>query len=416
MLSYHTSPLAPLGGKKSGGMNVYVRELSRSLAALGYRIDIFTRGSSHDVRNVEGSRLITLPAGPGEDLTINELAAYIPQFSQSLRNFVEGEGVAYDVIHAHYWMSGVIGMHLKQVWKTPMVLMFHTLGLVKNRITVLGAQESAARIRGERKAMWAADQVVAATPAEQADLQWLYELHTDKVSVIPPGVDLERFKPASKTEARAALGFDPSQRLVLFVGRIEALKGIDTLIRSMFFLGETEAARRLKVVIVGGDVEEELESLESEMSRLHALTRELGLQDRVHFLGSRTQSELSTYYAAADAVVMPSYSESFGMVALEAMACARPVVASRVGGLKYLVQDGVTGYHVQEGAAAELAQRLAGLLADDALLERMGVAARAEAEQYSWARAAGSISEVYSKLAAGPRVRVWQGSSTQLTG
>jgi D-inositol-3-phosphate glycosyltransferase len=288
--------------------------------------------------------------------------------------------------------------------------MFHTLGLVKNRIAAVGIQESAARIRGERKAIWAADQVIAATPAEQADLQWLYELHTAKVNVIPPGVDLQRFHPIEKSAARTELGYADDERLILFVGRIEALKGIDTLIRALYYLGESAAAKKLRVLIVGGDVEEGLASLESEMGRLLSLARELGLQDRVSFLGSRNQEELVAHYAAADVVVMPSYSESFGMVALEAMACARPVVASRVGGLKYLVRDGETGYHVQEGDAAELAGRLSQLLSDESMLQRMGQAARAEAEQYSWRRAAESISAVYESLAAQPRARVWEGN------
>jgi D-inositol-3-phosphate glycosyltransferase len=352
MLSYHTSPLAQLGGKKSGGMNVYVRELSRELAAMGHAVDIFTRGNEGE-QDLSGASLISLPAGPDEYLPTSDLAAYLPEFILALRKFAEDRSLHYDIIHAHYWMSGVVGMHLKQAWKTPMVLMFHTLGLVKNRIAAVGFQESAARIRGERKAMWAADQVIAATPAEQADLQWLYELHTAKVSVIPPGVDLQRFHPIEKSVARAELGYAENEQLVLFVGRIETLKGIDTLIRALYYLGDNPAAKNLRVLIVGGDVEDGLANLESEMGRLLSLARELGLQDRVSFLGSRSQEQLVTHYSAADVVVMPSYSESFGMVALEAMACARPVVASRVGGLKYLVQDGETGYHVQEGDAVE---------------------------------------------------------------
>jgi D-inositol-3-phosphate glycosyltransferase len=395
MLSYHTSPLAPLGGKKSGGMNVYVRELSRELAALGHHVDVFTRGVQERVEPLDGARLITLKAGDTAELPLPELSAHIPEFVQGLQRFA-GSQPPYDLIHAHYWMSGVIGMHLKQAWKAPVVLMFHTLGLVKNRIAATGMQESAARIRGERKAMWAADRVVAATPAEQADLQWLYELSTAKVSVIPPGVGLQRFRPMPKAEARRSLNMREDEHLLLFVGRIEALKGIDTLIRALFFLGDT--GKRLRVLIIGGDVDESFESLGTEMARLRSLVRELGLQDRIRFLGSRTQEELPAYYAAADAVVMPSYSESFGMVALEAMACGRPVLASRVGGLAYLVRDGVTGFHVQEGDAQELAGKIAELLADETQLERMGAAARLEAEAYSWARAAGEVESLYRSL------------------
>lgn len=399
ILSYHTSPLALLGGKHSGGMNVYVRELSRELGGLGHQVDVFTRASAAAIEPIAaGARLISLSAGPARELPLNELPAHIPEFAQAAADFALGEGVNYDVIHAHYWMSGLVGAQLKQAWSAPMVLMFHTLGLVKNRIAALGPLESDARIRGERQAMAAADRVVAATPAERYDLQWLYELRSDRVSVVAPGVDLQLFHPAPKAEARRALGLPADEHLLLYVGRIEALKGTDTLIRATYLLANHKQAEKINVLVIGGDVEESLETMGSEMARLLALTRELGLQDQISFLGSRRQRELPTYYAAADAVVMPSYSESFGMVALEAMACGRPVVASRVGGLAYLVQDGVTGYHVQEGNAEELARRLTELLGNDELLERMGAAARREAEKYSWEKTAKEIINLYLRL------------------
>jgi D-inositol-3-phosphate glycosyltransferase len=246
--------------------------------------------------------------------------------------------------------------------------------------------------------MAAADRVVAATPAERADLQWLYELRSDKVRVIPPGVDLARFQPMDKAAARSKLGWSQAEHALLYVGRIEALKGIDTLIRAMHFVRDQAPELAFRVHIVGGDLEERFEALEGEMARLRALTYALGLQDQIEFLGSRSQEELPDYYAAADVVVMPSYSESFGMVALEAMASGRPVVASNVGGLTYLVQNGETGYHVREGQAQELAGRALTLLGDEAALQRMGAAARAVAKTYSWARAAGEIEALYSEL------------------
>ncbi|MEX1247674.1 MAG: glycosyltransferase [Anaerolineales bacterium] len=401
MLSYHTSPLAALGGKHSGGMNVYVRELSAQLARIGHRVDIFTRGvaASEEV-TAPGVRLISLPAGPRREVPKNELAAYIPEFAAAVLSFQQAEGIEYELIHAHYWMSGLVGARLKAAWKIPMLLMFHTLGLVKNRIAVLGERESDARILGERRAMAAADMVVAATPAEQADLQWLYEVHTDRICVVPPGVDLDLFRPLDKKQAREELGLAADESLLLFVGRIEALKGIDTLIRAAHLMSSqgSPGGRKFRVRVVGGDVEEDLEILESEMARLRTLARELGMQNFIEFLGSRRQRDLPSYYAAADVVVMPSYSESFGMVALEAMACGRPVVASRVGGLAYLVQDGLTGFHVQEGNPGELAGRLVELLANEELLEKMGQAARREAEKYSWERAAMGIEGIYKKL------------------
>jgi D-inositol-3-phosphate glycosyltransferase len=218
--------------------------------------------------------------------------------------------------------------------------------------------------------------------------------------VISPGVDLEQFKPMDKSVARTKLGLPENERQVLFVGRIESLKGIDTLIRASHLMvasGEL-SDRPFRVQIIGGDAGESLELLGSEMSRLRRLSIDLGLENCVRFLGSRRQRDLPTYYAAADAVVMPSYSESFGMVALETMACGRPVIASRVGGLAYLVQDGVTGFHVQEGDASEMAERLAKMLRDKELLERMGLAARAEAERYSWEKTANEVVNLFNKL------------------
>ncbi len=398
MLSYHTSPLAPLGGKHSGGMNVYVRSLSAELARLGHPVDVFTRAGQFAVQPMTaGARLVSLPAGPAGELPLNMLPSYIPEFAKAAINFASQETIHYDLTHAHYWMSGLVGMRLKQAWSVPMVLMFHTLGLVKNRITALGALESDARIRAERQTMAAADQVVAATPAERYDLQWLYELHSDCVAVIPPGVDLDLFHPMPKAQARAALGLPINEHLLLYVGRIEALKGIDTLIRAAA-LSRQNGVADFRVLIVGGDVEESLESMGGEMARLRALVRQLGLDDMIRFMGSRPQQELPTYYGAADVLVMPSYSESFGMVALEAMACGRPVVASRVGGLTYLVQDGQTGYHVQEGNAEQMAARLAELLGNAKRLEVMGQAARRVAEKYSWQKTAKEILEVYERV------------------
>jgi D-inositol-3-phosphate glycosyltransferase len=396
MISYHTSPLAALGGKHSGGMNVYVRELGAQLAKRGHQVDVFTRGNEFEEQQIgNGARLISLRAGLRKEIEKSKLAAYIPEFMEQVINFANRE--KYDLIHAHYWMSGLVGLDLKAKWGVPMVMMFHTLGLVKNRITVLGELESDERIRGERRVLADADFVVAATPAERADLQWLYELPSAKAKVIPPGVDLEQFHPMEKAKAKAELGLPLDERQILFVGRIEALKGIDTLIRAAHLLAKSSAIP-FRVQVIGGDVEESLEQLGSEMSRLQTLVKSHGLQTRVRFLGSRRQRELPTYYAASDVVVMPSYSESFGMVALEAMACGRPVIASRVGGLAYLVQDGLTGFHVQEGNPEEMAERLMSLFSDKPTLEQMGMTARSEAEKYSWEGTAIQIENLYRHL------------------
>ena len=263
MLSYHTSPLAALGGKHSGGMNVYVRELGAQLAKRGHQVDVFTRGNDFMEQQIGGgARLISLPAGTRQEIEKSKLPAHIPEFTEQVINLANHE--RYDLIHAHYWMSGLVGLELKANWGVPMVMMFHTLGLVKNRIAVLGELESDERIRGERRVLAGADLVVAATPAERADLQWLYELPSAKAAVIPPGVDLEQFKPMDKAAARKTLGLPGEEYLILFVGRIEALKGIDTLIRAVHLMASSGSAP-FYVQIIGGDVEESLEQLGSEM-------------------------------------------------------------------------------------------------------------------------------------------------------
>ena len=400
MLSYHSSPLASLGGKTTGGMNVTVRELSRQLGALGHQVDIFTRATAgHADGQIEplgeGVRVIALAAGPQAELDRRALAEHIPAFTARLLQFAASEGGAYDLIHCHYWMSGLVGLELKAAWGAPMLLMMHTLGLVKSRIAALGEQESRQRIAAERRALAAADRVIAATPAEQADLQWLYEVRTLQISVIPPGVDQALFRPLPQREARRALSISADANLLLYVGRIEAAKGVHNLILAAHQLAIASPARsqKLLVQIVGGEAPDE------ELERLMRLGAELGLAERVEFLGRRPQAELPRHYAAADVVVVPSYFESFGMVALEAMACARPVLASRVGGLAYLVQDGVTGYHVAEGDVKGLATRLEELLGDQALLSQLGANGPRVAADYSWAATARRTDALYRQLA-----------------
>ncbi|MGH2583062.1 MAG: glycosyltransferase [Anaerolineales bacterium] len=397
MISYHTSPLAALGSKDAGGMNVYVREVSTQLGRMGHQVDIFTRGEEATHLMEPGVRLVSVPAG--SEAVKGRLPEFIPEFTKEIVDFAAAEDLNYEVIHAHYWMSGLAAIALKEKWDIPLALNFHTLGLVKNRIALLGERESDERILGERRALDAANLVIASTPAEEADLQWLYELRSAKVKVISPGVDLERFRPIEKEAARKQLELPADEGILLYVGRIEALKGIDTLIRALYLMNTKKPSHPLRVVIVGGESGERLEHFTGELRRLLVLARELGVQERIEFVGSRSQEELPMYYAAADVVAMPSYSESFGLVGLEAMACGRPVVASRVGGLAYLVKDGVTGFHVPEGQPEELVHRLNELFGNPELLERMGKAAREEAEKYSWEKTANEIVGVYEKLA-----------------
>lgn len=402
MISYHTCPLATLGGKDTGGMNVYVRELTRYLGALDVHVDVFTRSQDEHVPHVlhdlgYGNRVVHVPAGPEIPLGKEEMASYIPAFVNGIREFCKAKSLQYDLIHSHYWMSGVAALELKAAWQAPVVHMFHTLGLMKQRVARSPSEvEGDYRLKGEKDVLRMADRIVAATPAELAQLQWLYQADTRKIVIIPPGVDISRFYPIPPDEAKEAIGVPPCESMLLYVGRIEPLKGIDVLIEALAVLQAENTT--VCLVVIGGDPENGEQAPNEEMERLQSMCRQAGLKDLVTFLGKRSQDSLPYYYSAAEAVVVPSHYESFGMVALEAMACGTPVVASQVGGLAFLVQDGVTGYTVPVDDPQALAHRLLDLLQDHELRSRLGAQALVVAHQYAWEKIATRMIQLYRKL------------------
>ncbi|HVN55520.1 MAG TPA: glycosyltransferase [Anaerolineaceae bacterium] len=406
MISYHTCPLAILGGKDTGGMNVYVRDLTRQLGRDGIHVDVFTRSQDEHVPHVlhdlgYGNRVVHIPAGPEVPLPKQELPRYLPQFVQGIQRFAVGKGIRYDLIHSHYWMSGIAAETLKTDWEIPVIHMFHTLGLMKNRVARTPAElEGQYRIDGEKGVIQVADRIVAATLAEKAQLEFLYEAPTRKIVVIPPGVDISRFYPIPKDEAKAVIGVPVEDRLMLYVGRIEPLKGVDTLIRALAMIRENGVLECCPhfLAIIGGDPEVSPQEMTAEMSRLQKLSRDLDINDLVIFLGKRDQDMLPYYYSSAEVVVVPSHYESFGMVALESMACGTPVVASQVGGLAFLVRDRVTGFQVPDGDPNALCEKLSWLIQDRGLRERMGQQAADYARQYSWDHIARSIESVYTEM------------------
>ena len=410
MLSYHTCPLAILGGKDTGGMNVYVREISRELGRRGIGVDVYTRSQDEHVPHVShdlgyGNRVVHVPAGPEVPLPKDELAEHIPTFVENIIDFTEKKGFEYDLIHSHYWMSGIAARDLQAAWNVPVVHMFHTLGLMKQRIAQSPHEaEGDYRLDGEQEVLRIADRIVAATIAEKAQLQWLYQAKTEKIAVIPPGVDTCHFYPIPADEAKEYIGISPEDRMLLFVGRIEPLKGIDTLIQAMGLIaGNGDAAdHQLCLTIIGGDPHVSREEMTDEMSRLQTLSSENGLDEFVAFLGRRSQETLPYYYSAAEAVIMPSHYESFGMVALEAMACGTPVVASQVGGLAFLVQDGETGYHINVGDMDALSERLTTLLGDRALHQKLSRQAAEFAQNYSWGKIARRMIDLYEEVVTKP--------------
>ena len=406
MLSYHTCPLAILGGKNTGGMNVYVRELTRFLGRQGVRVDVFTRSEDEHVPSVSHdlgyfNRVVHIPAGPEFYLPKAQIVSYTEAFAEGILAFAEKKAITYDLIHAHYWMSGKAGAILKDHWDVPMLQMFHTLGLMKQQVARSAEErEGEYRIIGEHAAMENADRVIAATSSEKNQLETLYGLDPNKITVIPPGVDMHHFYPIPQDEAKEAIGIPTTDRMALFVGRIEPLKGVDILINAMAIVRYTCNSFRCPhyLVIIGGDPNEDPEQMSAEMGRLQRLCQDLGMDDMILFLGKRGQATLPYYYAAAEVVVMPSYYESFGMVALEAMACGTPVIASRVGGLAHLVQDGITGYSVPAQDPEALAEKLRLLFVDTDLRARLGDQAARYAVNFCWESITSQMVDVYNAL------------------
>ncbi len=405
MLSYHTCPLATLGGKDTGGMNVYVRDLTLELGRMGMHVDVFTRSQDEHVPHVLhdlgfGNRVVHVPAGPEHPLPKWELPEHIPQFVEGIDKFSKGKGIHYDLIHSHYWMSGLAAEALSDAWgKTPIIQMFHTLGEMKNRVARTEEdREGSYRLEGERHVLARVDGVIAATAAEQAQLEWLYQADMSKVFIIPPGVDIHHFYPIPVDEARQFIGLTPDARMILFVGRIEPLKGLDTLIKAVACLRVKDLAEPVHLAVIGGDPEAAPEEMSVEMARIQKMCDDLTVGKMVAFLGKRSQDTLPYYYSAAEVVVMPSHYESFGMVALEAMACGTPVIASQVGGLAFLVQDGVTGYHVPDEDDEALCGKLTALLGDASLRRTLGQNAAEYAQKYSWEKIAPQIVGVYNDV------------------
>ncbi len=405
LISVHTSPLAPMGGRKTGGMNVYVRELSHELGKQGYLVDIFTRRSSSSEPDVDTTignnvRVIYLSCGPSAPLTPDEHYPYLSEFTANLMAFATLHNIHYDIVYSHYWLSGAVAAKLKEAWGIRFVHMYHTLGHMKKRIRVNEFYEPDQRIVTEAQILQWADRVIAATPAEQAQLRWLYRANRRQIEIIPPGVNAEHFRDSmSSAEARQALGMDPESNVLLFVGRIEPLKAVDTILEALYVLREKSPRllRKLHFVIVGGNPDSKHDF---EMQRLQEMSVEFGIEQFVSFVGAKEQSQLPMYYSAAMAVVMPSDYESFGMVALEAMSCGTPVIASQVGGLQFLVRDQETGFHIPTREPISLAECIIALMSDPSKTLAMGLSASRIAREYTWSQIAARLLRVFEAVAA----------------
>jgi D-inositol-3-phosphate glycosyltransferase len=408
MLSLHTSPLDQPGTGDSGGMNVYIREIAERLAAQGVPVDVFTRCNGRGGPEVSevgpGSRLIQVKAGPCAPVGKDELPRHLPAFLGGVLERERHEGAGYDVVHSHYWLSGWVADNAKQIWGVPLVASFHTLGEVKNGSLADGeAPEPPARVSGERRVVERADRILAPTPAEAASLVGLYDADPSRIRVVPGGVDHSVFFPRDREEARRRLHVT-GVRLVLFVGRLQPHKGPDVAIRAFAdaVARDPGGMRDVVLAVVGGPSGGD--GTVDEVARLLHLAAASGVGDRVVFHPPQPQGRLADFYAAAEVVLVPSRSESFGLVALEAQACGTPVIAAETGGLRYVVRHRRTGFLVAGHDPRRYADRLLFLLTHPADARRMADAAVVHALRFSWDATAASILDVYREvLGAGDR-------------
>lgn len=404
MFSLHTSPLASLGRTRdAGGMNVYVRELARELGRSGIYVDIFTRRSDPNLppiqRFANRVRLIQIEAGPVAPLPPTELFPYISEFTCRVGHFAERADHPYDLLHTHYWLSAAAALPLARAWDVPHVTMFHTVERLKSQqygSTSSSSQVAATRIEHEGYIASAVDRITVSTESEGEQLRRLYGLPACHMAVIPCGVDLSLFTPATATSRRAAreaLALDDGQPTLLSIGRLDPIKELDMLLESLSLM-QTPA----QLLIIGGNPEGD-----PELERLRRHADDLGLGERVHFPGAVPQQDLLRYYHAADAVVVSSRYESFGLVAVEALASGTPVVASAVGGLTSIVQDGVNGLLVRWRDPRAFAERLDAILSDDRLRARLAANAHASVERFSWRHIGDDVRELYQELTADER-------------
>ena len=390
-ITLHACPLAAPGRGKSGGMNVYVRQLASALGELGMKIDIFTREHSDVTNRVEtiGSNVRVIHISVGEpDAHLDELYDLLPDFLEQLNEFREEEGLEYDVVPSHYWLSSWVGRELSQELAIPHVVTFHTLSLIKMQSRA-GEEEQSERSVIETKVIATADRIIAFSPHERDAMARLYAADANKITLVPCGVDLEVFRPLNQKAVRSSLGLN-GEKILLYVGRVEPIKGLDLLVETAAQMDSEDGVR---MIVVGADV-----NGDREMDRVRQLAREKDLEDKIDFVGQVDHDDLPLYYNAADVCGVPSFYESFGLVALESMACGTPVVATRVGGLSTIIHHGRTGYLKSWRCPEAFANSVEMIISSNGLQQSMGEAARKRAEGMGWDNAAALISVEYSAL------------------
>ena len=401
LISEHASPLASLGSVDAGGQNVYVDKVARMLARRGHRVDVVTRRDDPSLAPIvelePRARVIHIDAGPPRFVAKEAMLEHMPEFSAALMGRVDAS-TPYDLVHANFFMSGLVALQLRASFGIPTVMTFHALGEVRRRHQGAADGFPGERLEIERRIVSTAERIIAECPQDEIDLVDLYGADRERIAIVPCGVDLDEFAPGDRAVARRDLGFDESEFIVLQLGRMVPRKGIDNVIRA---LAQLRGCRAARLVIVGGDAAPAGRLRSDEMQRLVDLADACGIADRVSFAGHRRRSELAAYYAACDVFVTTPWYEPFGITPLEAMASARPVIGSDVGGIRYSVVDGVTGFLVPPRDPAALADRLVQLHDDPPLARAMGRAgARRVRTHFTWDRVAEELELVYEAVLA----------------
>lgn len=400
-ISEHASPMAQLGGADSGGQNVYVAELAGQLVKKGYEIDVFTRwensGLPQSINYHPGLRVIHIEAGPVEQIPKEELLPYMDEFTAGMLDFIQVERITYDLIHANFFMSGLVAMNLNEKLNIPFVITFHALGRVRKMHQKEADRFPEERIMIEEQLVRKASLIIAECPQDKEDLINLYLADPDRICMVPCGFNPQEFFPMDKKLSRTALELDENDKIILQLGRMVPRKGVDNVIRSIPLLDDS--LKQVKLLIVGGDTEVPDFNANKELKRLKDLATELNVAGQVIFIGSREREQLKVYYDAADVFVTTPWYEPFGITPLEAMACATPVIGSEVGGIKYSVVDGKTGFLVPPNAPKVLADRISLLLNNRDLLNNMGEwALKHVCANFTWEMVADQISEQYENI------------------
>ncbi len=406
LISEHASPLATLGGKDCGGQNVYVGQVARHLAKRGYDVDVFTRRDDASLPIVvpwcRGVRIVHVPAGPARSVRKEDLLTYMNAFTAFMIRFIEQEPRPYDLVHANFWMSGLVAAELKRRIGLPFAITFHALGRVRRRHQGEDDEFPEDRFAIEDRIVREADRIIAECPQDEEDLICLYRADAADIRVVPCGFEPKELWPIRKTVARTALGLPSDAPILLQLGRMVPRKGVDTAIEACSLLRH-QYAIPAQLLIVGGESDRPDPRVTPEIGRLKLLTRRLGITDAVRFIGRRRGASLRYYYSAADMFISTPWYEPFGITPVEAMACGTPVIGANVGGIKFTVRDGETGYLVPPKNPRAVADRIAHLYRHRDLLEvfRQQAIQRAN-DLFTWSKVAGALAEIFEEILGAP--------------